>query len=161
MYSNLYILINLVIETRDNLLSQIYDYLNSIEKDKLKILEIYKSLTLNNLNSENHYSFKLINDQSSIDNFSPEIFSKIKQILLMLRIDELIMSDILIYASNEQLENLNYFISQNFYENILSSKSIEDEFLIIITKMLIKHFDILIDNSKYNIFLKSKVIGKL
>ena len=155
MYSNLYILINLVIETRDNLLSQIYDYLNSIEKDKIKILEIYKSLTLNNLNSENHYSFKLINDQSSIDNFSPEIFSKIKQILLMLRIDELIMSDILIYASNEQLENLNYFISQNFYENILSSKSIEDEFLIIITKMLIKHFDILIDNSKYNIFLKT------
>ena len=37
MYSNLYILINLVIETRDNLLSQIYDYLNSIEKDKIKI----------------------------------------------------------------------------------------------------------------------------
>jgi hypothetical protein len=73
----------------------------------------------------------------------------------MLRIDELMMSDILRYASNEQLENLNYFISQNFYENILSSKSIEDEFLIIITKMLIKHFDILIDNSKYNIFLKT------
>ena len=60
MYSNLYILINSVIETRDKLLSQIYDYLNLIEKDKIILLEIYRSLTLNNLNSENQ-SFKFIN----------------------------------------------------------------------------------------------------
>ena len=146
----------LVIETRDSLLSHIYDCLNLIVKDKIKILEIYKCLTNNNINPEFQYSFKLVDNQTSIDNFGPDIFSKIKQILLMLRIHGSIMEDILTYASNEQLETLNYFITQNLYENILSSKSIEDELLILITKFLIKHFDgFLNNNSKCNKFLKS------
>ena len=71
------------------------------------------------------------------------------------------MDDIISYASNEQLENLIYFITQNFYENILSSKSIEDEFLILITKFLSKHFEeILKDDSKCNILLKSLLRNK-
>ena len=41
----------------------------------------------------------------------------------------------------EQFKKLSFFITQHFYENILSPKSIEDECLILITKMLMDNID--------------------
>ena len=107
-------------------------------------------------NQENIYSFKLINDEKKIYNFSPEVFSKIKEILLMLREDHSIIYHIFSYATSNQIENLSYFITQNFFENILSPKSLEDECLILLTKILKEKVnDIPKYNSKCNILLKS------
>ena len=66
-------------------------------------------------NQGNVCSFKLINDEKKIYNFSPEVFSKIKEILLMLREDHSIIYHIFSFASSNQIENLSYFITQNFF----------------------------------------------
>ena len=56
----------------------------------------------------------------------------------------------------EQFKKLSFFITQHFYENILSPKSIEDECLILITKMLMDNIDELQTyNSKCNCLLGS------
>ncbi len=52
------------------------------------------------------------------------------------------MEDILIYASNEQLEILNiFFLTQNFMKIFCNLKVLKMNFLILIRKILIKHFD--------------------
>ena len=66
------------------------------------------------------------------------------------------MYNIITLCSNEQFKKLRFFITQHFYENILSPKSIEDECLILITKILLDDIDeLLINNSKCNCILGS------
>ena len=66
------------------------------------------------------------------------------------------MYDILMLSSYEECLKLSFFITQNFYENILSPKSLEDECLILITKIIINNIDDIFETtSKCNCLLRS------
>ena len=120
----------IVIDSRNEAINRIEQKLESITLSKIKILEIYNNLELKNSN----ISYELIKDPQN--QFGTEIFSKIKKILIHLRKDQKLMYDILMLSSYEECLKLSFFINQNFYENILSPKSLEDECLILLTKII-------------------------
>ena len=128
----------IVIDSRNEAINRIEQKLESITLSKIKILEIYNNLELKNSN----ISYELIKDPQN--QFGTEIFSKIKKILIHLRKDQKLMYDILMLSSYEECLKLSFFITQNFYENILSPKSLEDECLILITKIYISKFQFLL-----------------
>ena len=119
----------IVIKTKTNALNKIEENCKKIFKKKLKIKEFYE-----NLNNNNKISFNFI--ENPFDLLS-QSYEYIFNFFMILRNDNNLMFKILM---NSEINSINdcfkSFLNDYFYENILSTSNFEDEYLIIICKLL-------------------------
>jgi len=125
--------------------------------------DIYtKKLEVNNLIAEkeelDNRKFKLISELEEQHNYFKDIYTYIPKFFVFLWEDPKIISKLLITNIEDIKKNLAPFFVNNFYENILSSKYIEDNLIYLISLILFEEIKDL-RKENYNIFLEETVGG--
>ena len=147
-------------KSKDNVIQKIKEEFNKCYSAKIKMLNY-----LDNSRLEEKYRKKYI--YISIEDTSKYFESSylcVKDFFAFIRRSPNIMYKILKYAKKENItESFIYFITNNFYRNILSPEYFSEEMFIIIEQLLfdvisgmktINDFYRAIDNSNFNIFIQ-------
>ena len=113
------------------------------------------------INGDNK-KYELIVDNDDHCRFFKEMNTYIPKLLFYLWSKPKVVSEILLNSDKSLVkEHLAPFIANNFYENIISSKYIEDNLMFVIALMLKKEIDNLNSDEDSNIFLEDTSCGFL
>ena len=146
----------IVSNSKENIIKQINDQCVEIYKNKLELMNI----TSNNLEYRNR-KFELGENQND---FLKDLTNYIPNLLTHLWENPKAISTLLSYSDIDDIKNhLASFIVNNFYENILSSNSIENNLMFVFTLLLkeeinnlknVNEPEVFLDNSPCSLLLK-------
>ena len=146
---------NLVIKNREDKIKNVKEEVSAMFKKKLEIKnEVLKKMELTDK------TFLLIDDQEEIPKIFKASWTYLKSFLENLYTSPKVVSKIISVSKIEDIKDyLAPFFTNNFYENILSSKSLENNLIYTIYFLLKEEIDSLTDYNESEKFLEETPCG--
>ena len=146
---------NLVIKNREDKIKNVKEEVSAMFKKKLEIKnEVLKKTELTDK------TFLLIDDQEEIPKIFKASWTYLKSFLEILYTSPKVVSKIISVSKIEDIKDyLAPFFTNNFYENILSSKSLENNLIYTIYFLLKEEIDSLTDYNESEKFLEETPCG--
>ena len=146
---------NLVIKNREDKIKNVKEEVSAMFKKKLEIKnEVLKKMELTDK------TFLLIDDQEEIPKIFKASWTYLKSFLENLYTSPKVVSKIISVSKIEDIKDyLAPFFTNNFYENILSSKSLENNLIYTIYFLLKEEIDSLTDYNESETFLEETPCG--